>query len=510
MPPRVGELANLQTLPIYIVGRRAGDSIAQLEFLYLRNELSIKGMENIRHSEEAKKARMREKHLKCLKLQWGRSSKDSAPEVGTSLLGFHQREDDDDDVETILKCLEPHPCLRGFHVKGYPGRSFPSWDLPNLTTVELINCRRCENLPNLGHLPFLEKLHLQGMNSITQISEAFYGGVSEPFPSLKHLTFRDFPCLKEWFKFNISNTVPFPRLEEFVLEKCPNLTTTPTFPSIRHLELRGCDAKIIKSMESATALSTLVINNLPKMECLSGTFLRANHSLESLEISSYKSLLSLPQEIENLTILKSLIISCCEKLIDLPPGLRKLERLELLEINGCHSLMMLPYEEIEGLRSLKTLTIENCNSLISISGGFHHLTALEQLSIMSCPQLTSLPDSFHNLSSLRSLNVVSCPSLAYLPVSLQHATALQSLVIHTCPELTVLPEWFSRFTSLRSLAILECKMLTSLPEGLQRLTKLQLLSIQQCPILEEGCKRKGILWRRIAHIPHKYIGSMKL
>lgn len=514
MPARVGELVHLQTLPIYIVGRRPGNSIAQLEFLNLRNELSIKGMENIRHSEEAKKANMRaKKHLKTLELQWGSNngSMDSIRETGTSssapLLGFEPTEDGDD-VETILTCLEPHSYLKGLHVKGYPGRYFPAWDLPNLTMVELINCRKSENLPNLGHLPFLERLHLSGMNSITRISEAFYGGVSEPFPSLNYLRISDFPYLEKWS--NISNGVPFPRLEELVLHRCPKLATAPTFPSLRHLKLHDCDAKIIKSMEKATTLSSLEIHNLPTLEYLSGTFLRKNHSLKSLEISSCKNLLSLPQELENLTTLKSLIISCCEKLIDLPPGLRKLERLELLEINGCHSLMMLPYEEIEGLRSLKTLTIENCNNLISISGGFHHLTALEQLSIMSCPQLTSLPDGFHNLSSLRSLNIVSCRSLAYLPVSLQHATALQSLVIHSCQDLTVLPEWFSRFTSLRSLAILECKRLMSLPEGLQSLTKLQLLSIQQCPILEDGCKRKGILWRRIAHIPHKYIGSMKL
>ncbi|KAH6833133.1 hypothetical protein C2S53_002997 [Perilla frutescens var. hirtella] len=513
MPAKVGELVHLQTLPIYIVGKRAGDSIAQLEFLNLRNELSIKCMENVRDSEEAKKANMKEKkHLKSLKLQWGSSSgsKDFRPEIGASSnssLSF-EPEEDDDDVETILKYLEPHSHLKTLHVKGYPGRNFPAWNLPNLTMVELINCRRSKNLPKLGHLPFLERLHLQGMDSITHISEAFYGGVAEPFPSLNYLTIRDFPYLEEWF--SISKGVPFPRLEELVLDKCPKLTIAPSFPSIKNLELHHCNANIMKSMETATFLSTLMINELPELESLSGTFLQNNYSLKSLEIHSCQNLLLLPTEIEKLTSLKSLTISCCEKLGDLPPGLRKLNSLELLEINGCHSLKMLPHEEIEGLSSLKTLSIENCRNLFSFSGGFDHLIALEQLSIMNCPELTSLPDGFHNLSSLRSLHIESCPALADLPVSLQHATELQSLVIHSCVELTALPEWFSRFSSLRSLAIVECRKLMSLPEGIQRLTKLQLLSIQECPILEDRCKRKGIFWRRIEHIPHKYIGSMKL
>ncbi|XP_057788016.1 putative disease resistance protein RGA3 isoform X2 [Salvia miltiorrhiza] len=308
MPAKVGELLHLQTLPIYIVGRRPGDSIAQLEFLDLRNELSIKSMENIRDSEEARKANMGEKkYLKSLKLQWGsgNGSKDNSSNPSHS---FQPREDGDD-VETILKHLEPHPHLKDLHVKGYPGRTFPDWNLPNLTMVELINCRRCENLPNFGHLPFLETLHLQGMNSITHITEAFYGGVAEPFPSLKHLTVRDFPYLEEWS--SISNGAPFPRLEELVLDRCPNLTVAPTFPSIRRLELHHCDAKIISSIETTAALSSLVINQLPNLERLPGTFLGNKYSLESLEIRSCQNLLSLPPELEYLTALKSLIISCC-------------------------------------------------------------------------------------------------------------------------------------------------------------------------------------------------------
>lgn len=438
---------------------------------------------------------MREKkHLHTLRLQWGISKKSkelSLTKVTSSDSSSSSLpEESSKDVEDILECLEPHANLKNLHIKGYPGIAIPPWDLPNLVTIELINCRNCVYLPKLGQLPFLERISLQGMDGITSIDEGFYGGVfPEPFPCVKFLTIKDFPNLEDWS--SIDGGLPFPRLEKLILDKCPNLTNAPApaFPSIRHLELHFCNAKVMESLENITSLSSLVVDMLPNLNHISGSLLGNNKYLESLEIRACQNLHLLTSKLENLIYLRSLIISCCEKLSDLPPGLKKLERLELLEINCCHSLILLPHEEIEGLGSLKTFSIENCSNLISLSSGFHHLSSLEQLSIMSCPKLTSLPDGFENLSTLRSLNIVSCPELSYLPSSLQHATNLQSLVLHSCPGLTTLPEWFKELSSLRSLAISNCNYLISLPEAIQSLTTLQHLSIQDCPQLERLCKK---------------------
>ncbi|KAL2476828.1 putative disease resistance protein RGA3 [Forsythia ovata] len=514
MPAGIGKLVHLQTLPIYIVGKRTWESIAELHSLNLRGELHIKCMENIRDAKEAKKANMREKkHLQMLRLQWGNSkkSKDLTPTkmASSDSSSSSLPEESIKDVEDILECLEPHANLKNLHIEGYPGIVFPRWDLPNLVTIELINCRNCISLPKLGQLPFLERLYLQGMDGITTIDVGFYGGVfPEPFPSVKFLTIKDFPNLEEWS--SIDGGVPFGRLEKFILDKCPNLTDAPAFPSIQHLELHYCNAKIMESLENITSLSSLVIDMLPDLNQISGSFLGNNNCLESLEIRACQNLHLLPPEIENLIALKSLIISCCKKLSDLPPGMQKLKRLEFLEINGCHSLILLPHKEIEGLSSLKTFSIENCSNLISLSSGFHHLTALEQLSIMSCPKLTSLPDGFKNLSTLHSLNIISCPELSFLPTSLQHVMTLQSLVIHSCPYLTTLPEWFSKLSSFRSLAISNCKRFITLPDAIQTLATLQHLSIQDCPHFERLCKNmKGKEWQKIKHIPHMYIGSLK-
>ncbi|KAL3515437.1 hypothetical protein ACH5RR_022339 [Cinchona calisaya] len=501
MPPGIGKLVHLQTLPIYIVGKGFGESIAELNALNLRGELTIKHMENVKDAKEAKMANLREKkHLQWLRLEWECCNENQTlkPEKGIDTL-----QEGENDVEGILECLEPYENLKRFHISGYPGRKFPSWALPYLVEVVLINCWRCKKLPSLGWLPQLQSLFLQGMDAISHIAEEFYTtDVPVPFAVLKELTFRDFPCLEEW---SGPEKTAFPCLKKLTLDKCPNLKTTPGFPSLEVLMLRDCHPKIVSAMENITSLNHLVIDKFPTLPHISGELLENNKSLMSLEIRSCQSIRLLPSGIENATALKSLIVSSCEKLSYLPTGLHKLKLLDFFEITGCHRLAFLPEDGIGRSGSLKTFSVENCNNL-KILNGFHHLTSLEQLSIMSCPKLTSLPDSFRKFSSLRSLNIVSCPELVALPLSLQHVTTLQSLVIHSCPGLVDLSDWFVKFSSLRSLAISNCRYMKSLPEGLKELRMLQHLSIQDCPHLKRLlCNKKGTEWQKIAHIPHIYI-----
>lgn len=412
----------------------------------------------------------------------------------------------DDEVD-ILEFLEPHPNLKKLFIKGYSGLKLPIWDLPNLTVIVLINCRRCEILPIVGKLPVLKTLCLQGMDCITRIDNHFYGkNTKKPFPSLKELTISNFPNLQEWSSF--SNSETFSCLQKLIVDKCPNLKSIPAhFPFLEHLELRDCHPKIMNSMENITTLTYLVIDTFLELSHLPGELLKNNRCLASLEISSCHNLKSLPSELQSLISLKSFIISSCSELSNLPVRLHKLKHLEFLEINGCHNMALLPSDGLKGLISLKILSVENCTNLISLTSGICKLTSLEQLSIMSCPKLISLPDGLQNLHALRSLTIISCPELFSLPSSLQHVTTLESLVIHSCPGLTALPDWFGKLSSLRSLAITNCKYLVSLPEGLRELSKLQHLSVQDCPHLEKRCNnRRGKEWQKIAHIPPVYIG----
>ncbi|KAJ7968355.1 Disease resistance protein [Quillaja saponaria] len=475
---------HLQTCSIYIVGKMEGESIAELSHLNLRGELNIKCLENVRDEKEAKMANLEKKqHLHMLGLLWGGNeglSKMSAegrnlPEV-KDIKNRHSTEPShryyggaggggSGEVEAILEGLKPHRNLQKLFIKGYNGVKFPLWFLPNLTAMVLINCKSCVYLPTLGQLPCLKTLYLQGLSKVKLISREFYADdIQKPFPSLKELTIRDFPNLDEWF--GIEDKEPFVCLEKLHINNCPNLKAAPFFPSLHHLELRGCHPSIVNSLEKVSTLSILVIDSFPDM-VLSGELLRNNHFLTSLKISSCPNIRSLPLQLENLTALKSLTISWCEELSSLPQGLQNFKSLESLVISECHGLTSLPEDGIGGLSSLKVLSIENCNNLTSLSNGLQNLIALEHLTIMYCPKLVSLPNNFSNLLALRSLSILCCPELVSLPEGLQHVTALHSLELRSCPALKELPDW-NIYSSLRSLSLSDCQNLTSLPEELLR------------------------------------------
>ncbi|XP_015892205.3 putative disease resistance protein RGA3 [Ziziphus jujuba] len=488
MPNEIGRLVLLQTLPKYIVGEGSAQSLMELSCLDLQGELTISSLENVRNAKEAKNANLKEKHLHVLGLSWGNNEVAlNTKSAGKKVPGLPCGSGGSDaglEVDDILACLEPHPNLRKLFIKGFPGFKFPFWVLPNLVALALINCKRCESLPALGHLPFLETLYLQGMDNIKHISREFYGQDSQKlFPSLKELTLREFPNLEDWC--GMDNTEVFPQLRKLILEKCPNLMAVPLFPSVQHVELQDCHPSIINSMENSTSLSNLVIHTFPGLLLLSEELLKNDGSLTSLKISSCQNLHSLPSELEKLTALKSLSISWCEELSCLPQGLQYLKSLESLEISECHGLFSLPDDGIAGLSSLKVLSIENCKNLTSLSTGLQYLNALEHLTIMYCPNLTFSPDNFHNLLSLKSFSILCCPGLVSLPEGLQHIKALHRLEIRSCSGLRNLPGWITNFSSLRSLAISDCHNLTSLPEGFRHLTTLQHLSIEDCPNLDQ-------------------------
>ena len=57
-PEGMGQLTHLQSLSIFIVGKENGYQISEIKGLHLRNELSIKELDNVRNFEEAKNANL--------------------------------------------------------------------------------------------------------------------------------------------------------------------------------------------------------------------------------------------------------------------------------------------------------------------------------------------------------------------------------------------------------------------------------------------------------------------
>ncbi|KAF2296396.1 hypothetical protein GH714_037738 [Hevea brasiliensis] len=127
----------------------------------------------------------------------------------------------------------------------YLGEKFPPWLLmmkipsdgdssrvfDNLVELMLRDCKWCEQLPMLGHLPRLKALWISGMDKIRSIGNEFYGigdgstsnGV-RPFPALKVLGFSSMKSLLEWKAAPVDEggeTVVFSCLEEFTITNVP-------------------------------------------------------------------------------------------------------------------------------------------------------------------------------------------------------------------------------------------------------------------------------------------------
>ncbi|XP_021618040.1 putative disease resistance RPP13-like protein 1 [Manihot esculenta] len=149
--------------------------------------------------------------------------------------------------EEVLEGLEPHPNIERLSIQYYLGRKIPSWllmkkvsshadsftMLDNLEQFRLSNCKWCEELPKLGHLPRLQELFIHGMDKIKSIRNEFYGiddgstsNEVRLFPALKTLYLSSMKSLAEWKKVQVnegSETTVFSCLEELTIEECPLL-----------------------------------------------------------------------------------------------------------------------------------------------------------------------------------------------------------------------------------------------------------------------------------------------
>lgn len=84
-------MTSLRTLSMYVVGKKEGLLLAELEQLNLRGDLYIKHLERVKSVMDAKEANMSSKHLNQLLLSWDRNEE------------FVSQEN----VEEILEALQP-------------------------------------------------------------------------------------------------------------------------------------------------------------------------------------------------------------------------------------------------------------------------------------------------------------------------------------------------------------------------------------------------------------------
>ncbi|CAL5422949.1 unnamed protein product [Camellia sinensis] len=437
MPDKMGQLTCLQRLSMFIVGQDEGYQIGELKELNLGGTLSIKRLENVRNSEDAKKANLKGKHdLISLELCW--SNEENRPK----------------NVEVVLESLQPNSNLKKLSINCFQGSKFPNWMLglvlKNLVEISLRGCERCERLPPLGKLQSLKILIISGMDSLKYFNHGDYGDGESSFPALKTLKFYEMASLEEWAIVDRGEI--FPCLRELVISGCPKLTKLPFLPALERLTIEEGNEMLFRSVINLTSISDLTISK-SNLKILPDGLLQNLKSLEYLHLGNCP-------ELENLSALENL------------------NSLQTLDIWECNSLTSLPVQGLQGLTSLTSLTIGSCDKLISLSDGMQYLTALRRLGIVQCPEIQSFPEGMQHLNDLRDLFISDCGGLISLPNWLGGFRSLLFLMIWRCPNLRCLPDGLEDQNTLKRLEIKECPHLE-----------------RRCE------KQTGEDWLKVAHIP---------
>ncbi|KAI3844959.1 hypothetical protein MKX03_032963 [Papaver bracteatum] len=300
------------------------------------------------------------------------------------------------------------------------------------------------------------------------------------------------------------------------LEHLPRQTLQP---ALKYLEVWGCPkfrgfhlaeenniyaAPNNSSIEESVSLRELHIHCPEEWNSLS-VDLECISDLEMIRIGWFSEAPGLfPFSVEQFSSFPSLWvfeIDGCSILKSLPEQLQDLTMLENLRISNMHSDMVALPEWFGNLSSVKVLEILNCNGFKCL------LSENEMIQFTSFWSLRiegiSEAEGIQHLIELRNLEIRGWLKMNSLPHQLQQLTSLTRLKIDNFDELKALPEWLGILSSLEELEIWECKNLMQLPSKItmQSLTKLNFLSIKACPLLEERCcSKSGEEWEKISHI----------
>ncbi|XP_057781685.1 disease resistance protein RGA2-like [Salvia miltiorrhiza] len=488
LPAGIGRLTSLQTLKYFPVGDENGCKIEELGSLNnLKGELRIRNLERVDDKEEAEKANLFKKSkILDLHLEW------------------NDRREGETNDENVLEGMRPHSDLRGLHIGGFKGKRFPLWtqkmsDLNKLISLTLVNCKECEEIPMLGHLPNLKSLELEGWDNLKCINSSFYGMVNNDthiiFPALEKLKLHRMPKLTEWAEIEVlgaSGVKLFPCLQHLEIYDCEQLMSVPSHVSscLQHLKIEGIGVECLPAnwlFTNYQTLSELYIRRCPNLRELGdrdsgGEQSQRNFtSLRRLRIEECQQLEYLPCEmlgfsleglyLDSLSSLKNLgrVIDC----------LSRLPRLTDLDIRGVPKFMATGCLKISPIPSLRQVRID-------VSMGVETVDAILQ----ACCQ------------SLKSLTLEGMESWECLPESIQLLTALSQLWLFNFG-MEELPEWFGSLSSLSLLVLENCKRLRRLPsmDAMHRLTTLKQLKIWDCPELVIKREAADSEWPKLSHIP---------
>ncbi|XP_062227298.1 putative disease resistance protein RGA3 [Phragmites australis] len=535
----VGKLKFLQELKAFKVKKKKGFDIGQLgNLMELRGSLKISGIENVKSTEEAAMAKLKDKvYLRSLHLSWDKKQRDSAAHT-LALEGF-----------------QPYASLESLRVDGHRGY-VSTWlatnfSLTRLRSLYLESCQNWRAIPPIEKLPFLKELHLvrmfrirelivgplevlelremNGLTKCTVLDEEYSSKSIRVLEIVSCYQLEKVPFLQSFS--DIEHEQQLLNLQRVQIHECPKSADLPSFPVNKILtDIDIADAGSTRSMSfrlkhvvGSDGLS-ITIKGGPYLSNLDEKILAFHNitTLEEMEIIDSRDLTYLAwNKLRQLTFLKRFAVSSCPKVFcslptgySLPPSLQDL-RLSMCDVTGNQLTQLLI-----NLPNLSNLEIAYCRKVTSLAVGFlssgidlmteglchipsHCLTNIQHLHISSDMAFLS-NKGLGDFICLRDLIIRGCAILltsmvqragthSILPSSLhklhidalpdtvfQHSnlTSLVQLDVEHSPSLTTLD--LHSFKNLRNLVIKECNLLTSC-EGLQNLIFLSKMVVKDCP-----------------------------
>ncbi|KAH7660007.1 P-loop containing nucleoside triphosphate hydrolase protein [Dioscorea alata] len=300
MPKGIGNLEHLNYLSGFIIGNNGIDKGegCELEELQMLKNLSypeIKNLEKARFesvSMLSNKPRLRNLMLRC-----------------TPNTSGHIQQQEMDKIVQVLDELSPPPGLTDLFFGSFLGARYPKWltsssvgaALPELTGLHLVNCCNCLHLPQLGQLPQLNYLKIEGATAVVSIGLEFLGDgkhVESAFPKLEYLKLKNMTNLEEWSliseeehnKLESRKPLLFPHLIFISIKNCPKLKALPrglNQGSIQKLVIEG--ARSLSGVTDLPTLREMEVYDCPKLE-----YFEKLESLQQLKIF-YKENESLPK-----------------------------------------------------------------------------------------------------------------------------------------------------------------------------------------------------------------------
>ncbi|XP_042512354.1 disease resistance protein RUN1-like isoform X2 [Macadamia integrifolia] len=254
-----------------------------------------------------------------------------------------------EDCDSLIEVHESINSLKNLVILNMEGSKMKEvWKgtkyLTKLKDLNLSYSHYLTHTPDFFGLPNLEKLNLEGCESLVDVHESI-----NRLENLVILNMK-WSKIKEVWK----GTNYFTKLKDLNLSYSRYLTHTPDFsglPNLEKLNLTGCEG-LVEVHGSIGHLKKLV----------------------NLDLHYCKNLKNLPSGISKLVSLETLDISCCEELETLGMlrwgGLESLpmlpSSLRSLKASGCWKLRMLP--NLSNLKHLNMLDLSDCDNLIGIEG----------------------------------------------------------------------------------------------------------------------------------------------